>query len=304
MDDLSRYLSESQPQWSLEQLSNMLGSTSADAGVVPGAADMISAGSSFFLDQALADLGLNLSGSVAAGNAALVGGVHDAQLSELVDLPVDNEFSALLDSFASGGAGVDSEFSGILNDDTLPDLDLGVSISAPLGAAGSRVFSSRPSGVVQDRDHNSSSTISLLHDTNSILGSYDNVAAGSLAPPARPPPGMPGVIRSRNNTAGGPSRGARLGSNQQTQQLTSQTGPSAASSDGLAGLGQVSVQPVSSLTTSIALGIPSNPPSATGIDALNVSQLLASTASAHLLDWQVDGDALERELEGLINFDA
>ncbi|KAJ2787161.1 hypothetical protein GGI15_000941 [Coemansia interrupta] len=295
MEDLSRYLSESQPQWSLAQLSNMLGSAGAGTGVVPGAADMIGAGSSFYLDQALADLGLDFGSAMAAGDTTLVGGVHDTQLSELVDLPVDNEFSALLDSIASGDPGVDSEFSGILNDDTLPDLDSTMSISAPLGAAGSRVFSSRPSGVAQDFDHNSSSTISLMHD---------NAAVHNLPPPARPPPGMPGVLRSRNNTAGGPSRNARPGTNQQTPQqqpFNSQSGSSAANSDGLANLGQVSAHPVSSLSTSMALGIPSNPPSATGIDALDVSQLLASTASAHLLDWQVDGDAL---LEGLIDFDA
>ncbi|KAJ2305369.1 hypothetical protein H4R23_004825 [Coemansia sp. Cherry 401B] len=44
-----------------------------------------------------------------------------------------------------------------------------------------------------------------------------------------------------------------------------------------------------------ALSLPSNPPSVAGLPDLDVAQLLS---------WQPDGDMLEHELEGLINFDA
>ncbi|KAJ1805273.1 hypothetical protein LPJ75_005358, partial [Coemansia sp. RSA 2598] len=174
MDDLSRFLAEPQQQWSLAQLSNMLGG----AGAPPG--DMIGGGSSFYLDQALADLGLGLSqagaGAVAhaanAGDGAAIAGAPEAPLSELVDLPMDNEFSALLESIASGGSGVDSGFGSILHDDLMADLNSSVSISAPISAApaasGSRSFGSRLNGYEPVHEHGSSSTITLMQDNSSL----------------------------------------------------------------------------------------------------------------------------------------
>ncbi|KAJ2884859.1 hypothetical protein FB639_001884 [Coemansia asiatica] len=306
MDDLSRFLAEpqqqqqqNQQQWSLVQLSNMLGG----AGAPPG--DMIGGGSSFYLDQALADLGLGLgqngAGSVPhhanVGDGAAIAGAADTPLSELVDLPVDNEFSALLESIASGGSGVDSEFGGIIHDDIMADLDSSVSISAPISAAsaasGLRAFGSRLNGydpVV--REHGSSSTITLMQDNSSVLGSCDDAGSAqqaanattqrTLVPAARPPPGMPGMMRSRNNAAGGSRRGARTSVPQQQQQQQ-----------------QRYQQPAS-----IAFGVSSNPPSTTGLEQLDIGHFLASANSTQLLDWSADCDALEHELEGLINFDA
>ncbi|KAJ1998531.1 hypothetical protein H4R26_005423, partial [Coemansia thaxteri] len=56
MDDLARFFSTSQPQWSLAQLSNMLGGSASGA----GAGDMMGGVNSSYLDMALADLGLGL----------------------------------------------------------------------------------------------------------------------------------------------------------------------------------------------------------------------------------------------------
>ncbi|KAJ2602936.1 hypothetical protein GGF40_000391 [Coemansia sp. RSA 1286] len=294
MDDLSRFLAEPQQQWSLAQLSNMLGGAPAPPG------DMIGGGSSFYLDQALADLGLGF-GHGNAGHAAQVASMVDGAtvaaapegpLSELVDLPVDNEFSALLESIASGGSGVDGGFGAILHDDIVAEIGSSMSISAPISVAsaanGPRAFGPRVNGCDPVYEHGSSSTITLMHDNSSILGSCDDVAVNaasamaqrSFVPAARPPPGMPGMMRSRNNTAGSNRRAPRAGAHQQQQQ-----------------------QPVSQ-TGSIALAISSNPPSSTGLEQLDIGQLLASANSTQLLDWSADGDVLEHELEGLINFDA
>ncbi|KAJ2740825.1 hypothetical protein GGI19_007041, partial [Coemansia pectinata] len=157
MDDLTHFLSTSQPQWSLAQLSDMLG------GAAPG--DMIGGGNNSYLDQALADLGLGL-GAAAGGPGINVGpgttvfGAATAPLSELANLPVDNEFSALLESIASGNAGtdadpysslgVDSSYSGLLSDDILLELNTCMPISGPLGVpstvGGGRLIGTRLNG--------------------------------------------------------------------------------------------------------------------------------------------------------------
>ncbi|KAJ2614500.1 hypothetical protein H4S08_001680 [Coemansia sp. RSA 1365] len=257
--DLSRLLAEaqSQPQWSLAQLTSMLG-----------------CGSSGYLDQALADLGLGL-GAAAPGVTELGSSTHqrglvqqafvaaDPPLGELVDLPVDNEFSALLDSIASGNGGADGDVYSSLDVDDILDV----------GATG-RLLGGRICGVGGDNlyagGHGSSSTITIMHDDCSQDAS--SAMAAETRALARPPPGLPAMIRERN--AGGHKRNGLLG-----------VAPDLARSQA-------------------ALSLPSNPPSMTGLSEVDVGQLIAEAGSHQLLDWQTEGDALERELEGLINFDA
>ncbi|KAJ2886112.1 hypothetical protein H4R27_000895 [Coemansia aciculifera] len=304
MDDLTHFLSTSQPQWSLAQLSDMLG------GAAPG--DMIGGGNNSYLDQALADLGLGL-GAAAGGPGINVGpgttvfGAATAPLSELANLPVDNEFSALLESIASGNAGtdadpysslgVDSSYSGLLSDDILLELNTCMPISGPLGApstvGGGRLIGTRLNGG--EIEHGSSSTITLMHDTSSLC-SQDNIRPPATRisrvlppPPVRPPPGMPGMarVRSAGTTARSNLRGA---SSSQVLPLIQ-----AATSKSLGA-------PV--LPTAMSLTMSSNPPSTTGLGELDVRQLLIGVGSSQVLDWPAEGDALELELEGLINFDA
>ncbi|KAJ2449683.1 hypothetical protein EV183_004762 [Coemansia sp. RSA 2336] len=242
MDDLS--------QWSLAQLSTMLSATAPPASGAPD--------SSFLLGNSLADLGLGLDG---AGSADPAGDAQfgSADLGQLVDMPTDAQFSALLESFASGDAadaysslGGDSSFGS----DGLPG------VSAASGT-GSRLLGSRVAGSV-DVGHGSSSTITLMHDGSSVC---EPDTAAVLPAPARPPPGLPGMIRERN---GGTKRSSLVGTAH-----SSLVGPA--------------------MSAAMALSLPSNPPSSSGIGDLDVGQML---------NFQLDGDVLERELEGLINFDA
>ncbi|KAJ2803207.1 hypothetical protein H4R20_002984 [Coemansia guatemalensis] len=258
-EDISRLLAEtqSQPQWSLAQLTSMLG-----------------CGSSGYLDQALADLGLGLGGA-ATGVAGPGNGAQqrdlvqqafstaDPPLGELVDLPVDNEFSALLDSIASGNGGTDGDaYSSLEVDDILDVGATGRLLGGRIcGAGGGNIYAG---------GHGSSSTITIMQDDFSQDASC--AVAAETRTLARPPPGLPAMIRERN--AGGPKR------------------------SGLAGAAPDLAR------TQAALSLPSNPPSMTGLSDMDVGQLIAEAGSHQILDWQTEGDALERELEGLINFDA
>ncbi|KAJ1665359.1 hypothetical protein IW140_001471 [Coemansia sp. RSA 1813] len=327
MEDLTRLFTGSQPQWSLAQINSMLNCSSANGMSRQGS--MASAGSSFSLDIALADLGLGL-GNIAT--SAGVGGVATAALanariqanggsnsmphafvdantplSELVDLPVDNEFSALLESFASANPGtdadpysslgVDSGLGGILSDDILLDVStsmpLGTSISAPLANNG-RSLAGRIAGSNVEIEHGSSSTITLMHDESGLESQGNNVhlpaggmsGVSNLPPPARPPPGMPGVARNR-------STGAK---ENRVSQLAA---------DGSAQM-QMQRQASSSnvLGSSAGFCLASNPPSTSGLSEADVSQLLSGTGAGHFMDWPCAGsDVLDQELEGLINFD-
>ncbi|KAJ2904487.1 hypothetical protein GGI21_004288 [Coemansia aciculifera] len=323
MDDLTHFLSTAQPQWSLAQLSDMLG---AGAPHPSGASDMIGGGnSSFYIDQTLADLGLGASSIAqsqeagAATGAAANGGFETAaaSLSELVDLPVDNDFSALLESFANGnngggGAdadpyssmGVGSSYGGLLSDDIMLELNSCMPISGPIGGStstgtasgaavgggGGRLIGARLNGG--EIEIGSSSTITLMHD-NSSLCSMDNVRPPQRPLPAqaRPPPGMPGMMMARANSVRGIlPRGGGGGGNRQVTALPPLPKPAA-------------------LPTAISLSLPSNPPSTTGLGELDVGQLLMGVrSSSQMLDWSTaadaGGDGLEMELEGLINFDA
>ncbi|KAJ2846414.1 hypothetical protein GGI22_006254, partial [Coemansia erecta] len=238
MEDLTRLFAGSQPQWSLAQINSMLSCTAATG--LPRQGSMVSAGSSFSLDMALADLGLGLgniptSAGVGGEATALVDSViqanggsnstshsfveTNAPLSELVGLPVDNEFSALLESFASGNPGtdadpyssigVDGSLGGILSDDILLDVSTsmplgGTSTSAPLAHNIGRSLAGRIAGSGLEIGHGSSSTITLMHDDSGLdsqdsayLPAGGNVSGvGSLPLLARPPPGLPGVARS------------------------------------------------------------------------------------------------------------
>ncbi|KAJ2786073.1 hypothetical protein H4R18_000105 [Coemansia javaensis] len=182
--DLSRFLSDTQPQWSLEQLTGMLAAGSAAA-----------AGSSGYLDQALADLGLGLGAAAAAAAAAAASAEPaastagpaeaDPPLQDLVSLPADNDFSALLESIASGGLDADADAYPALGVDDL--LDVGAPVRARIGGA-------------IDVGHGSSSTITIMHGTSSLgLGSQDAPPHPRHQPrrlaPARPPPGHPGMAR-------------------------------------------------------------------------------------------------------------
>ncbi|KAJ1867328.1 hypothetical protein LPJ78_001133 [Coemansia sp. RSA 989] len=247
MDNLS--------QWSLAQLSTMLSATAPPASGAPD--------SSFLLGNSLADLGLGLDG---AGPADPTGDAQfgSADLSQLVDMPTDAQFSALLDSFASGEAadaysslGAGSSFGS----DGLP------AVSAAPGT-GSRLLGSRIAGSV-DVGHGSSSTITLMHDGSSACeqDTAPVLPAPVLPASARPPPGLPGMIRERN---GGTKRSSLVGTAH-----SSLVGPA--------------------MSAAMALSLSSNPPSSSGIGDLDVGQML---------NFQLDGDVLERELEGLINFDA
>ncbi|KAI8326218.1 hypothetical protein GQ54DRAFT_107293 [Martensiomyces pterosporus] len=352
MDDLSRFLSDPPPQWSLAQLSSMLSGAAAAAGTGGAGAGQMMGSNANYLDQALADLGLGLgavptaassgvspalamSTSAApggdAGNPAVLG-TAGTPLSELVDLPVDNEFSALLESIASGNPGTDADpysslgtddgFGGMLNDDLFLGLNTSLPLSAPIGPAagsiasrgGSRLVAGARSMDGADAEHGSSSTITIMHDDSS-LGSHDNVgpSAGAgtshsnLPPAVRPPPGMPGMLRSRcTGNMGKRSTRDSLQTSYSDQPAgsmynTATAGPS--SNMSAADMAKLLVPP-STLATSIALSLPSNPPSTTGLGDLDVSQLLADAAgSSQLLDWQSGGDALEQELEGLVDFD-
>ncbi|KAJ2727139.1 hypothetical protein GGI07_000023 [Coemansia sp. Benny D115] len=322
MDDLSQFLNEPQPQWSLAQLSDMLGGGGDDQVGGNASIGMMGAGSSF-LNQALADLGLGFGAPVPGGSLAGEGAT-EAPLSELVDLPADNEFSVLLDSIASGSPGVDSSFGGLMNDDIMLELQSSMPLSAPISAAvaapsGSRMFASRLGVSMAEHEHGSSSTITLMHDNSSLLSSCDDVsaaaggatAARNLPLPARPPPGMPGMACGRVPSAG-PKRGVRAGLAQppQSQQLAAH-GLGGLSSDGLLGAsGQMAsagflAQPgASDLVASLAAGMATAAPAGDGLSAFEVEQLLATAGSGPLLDWQADGDVLDGELEGLINFDA
>ncbi|KAJ1667340.1 hypothetical protein GGF38_002790, partial [Coemansia sp. RSA 25] len=322
MDDLTRFLSTSQPQWSLAQLSDMLGGAAHGT----GASDMIGGGSNCYIDQALADLGLGLGtggSNIRQAPGTAVGGLGGnggsgtagfetaaASLRELVDLPVDNEFSALLESIASGNAGTDadpysslgvgSSYGGLLSDDIMLELNSCMPISGPIGASasainggGGRLIGARLSGG--DIELGSSSTITLMHDTSSMC-SQDSVRPAvariprALPPaPARPPPGMPGMARGRSagTTARGISRG--VGSSQALPSIQ------AAASKSLG---------APALSAAMSLSLPSNPPSTTGLAEVDVRQLLLDVGSSQALDWPAEGDALELELEGLINFDA
>ncbi|KAJ2741385.1 hypothetical protein GGI20_005225 [Coemansia sp. BCRC 34301] len=315
MDDLTRFLSTSQPQWSLAQLSDMLG------GSAPGttASDMIG---NCYIDQSLAEFGLGLGlgagGSsvrqttgTAAGRSGGNGGpgtvgfeTAAAPLSELMDLPVDSEFSALLESIAGANGGTDadpysslgvgSSYGGLLSDDIMLELNSCMPISGPIGASAAavsggsgRLIGSRLSGG--DVELGSSSTITLMHDTSSMC-SQDNVGPAvtriprALPPaPARPPPGMPGMARGRS--AGMGARAISRGtSSSQAAQSKSLGAPA--------------------LSAAMSLSLPSNPPSTTGLVELDVRQLLLGVDSSQALDWPAEGDVLEMELEGLINFDA
>ncbi|KAJ2749429.1 hypothetical protein GGI19_005660, partial [Coemansia pectinata] len=144
-------------------------------------------------------------------------------------------------------------------------------------------------------EHGSSSTITLMHDTSSLC-SQDNIRPPATRiprvlppPPVRPPPGMPGMarVRSAGTTARSNLRGA---SSSQVLPLIQ-----AATSKSLGA-------PV--LPTAMSLTMSSNPPSTTGLGELDVRQLLIGVGSSQVLDWPAEGDALELELEGLINFDA
>ncbi|KAJ2550458.1 hypothetical protein EV175_004062, partial [Coemansia sp. RSA 1933] len=338
MEDLTRLFTGAQPQWSLAQINNMLNCTSATG--MPRHGSMVSAGSSFSLDMALADLGLGLGsmatsagaddGAAAAAAVLANSGIQagssrhsmphsfveaNTPLSELVDLSVDNEFSALLESFAGGNAsgddnnpysslGVDSGLGGILSDDML----LGVSSSIPLGSTSvssaplannsGRTLAGRIAGPGVNIGHGSSSTITLNHD-DSGLSSQDNNAAclsagiTSYPPLTRPPPGMPGVARNRSagvkdkrssNHGGAAVNGAEKNPQQEQQQQ--------ASSSNAAG-------------STAGFCLPSNPPSTSALSEADVNQLLSGTgATGQFLDWAGAGsDVLDQELEGLINFD-
>ncbi|KAJ2097067.1 hypothetical protein IW146_010259 [Coemansia sp. RSA 922] len=170
-------------------------------------------------------------------------------------------------------------------------------ISGPLGApstaGGGRLIGTRLNGG--EVEHGSSSTITLMHDTSSLC-SQDNIRPPASRiprvlppPPVRPPPGMPGMarVRSAGVTARGNPRGAS--SNHVRPSIQAATSKS---------LGA----PV--LSTAMPLGLSSNPPSTTGLGELDVRQLLMGVGSSQVLDWPTEGDALELELEGLINFDA
>ncbi|KAJ2635212.1 hypothetical protein IW137_004240 [Coemansia sp. RSA 1287] len=216
MDDLS--------QWSLAQLSTMLGGAGEPAG-----GDGLADGSSFLLGHSLADLGLGLdAGAAQAPFGADAGGLG---------LPVDNDFSALLESITGGG----DAYTSLTGNSHV----MGVNHMSDFGV---------------DVGHGSSSTITIMHDD----GSQDHVV-GSRAPAARPPPGPAGMARTRS--FGGTKRGSLVSTSH--------------------GLGAES-------SRAVALSLPSNPPSTTGLSDLDVGQLLS---------WQPDGDVLEREMEGLINFD-
>ncbi|KAJ2737337.1 hypothetical protein IW152_000061 [Coemansia sp. BCRC 34962] len=305
MDDLAHFLSTSQPQWSLAQLSDMLG-----GGAASGTGDIIGGGNNGYLDQALTDFGLGLGASGSnAGSVSATAGFDPvaAPLSELVNLPVDNDFSALLESIASGNAGpdgdpysslsVDGSYGGLLSDDILLDLNTCMPISGPLGApstvgGGRLIGPRRNSGEV---NLGSSSTITLMHDTSSLC-SQDNIQSATTRaprvippPPARPPPGMPGMARGRS--AGSTARNI-VGGVSSSQAIPSiQTAASKS-------LG------APALSTAMSLSLSSNPPSTTGLSDLDVRQLLLGVGSSQVLDWPAEGDALELELEGLINFDA
>ncbi|KAJ2194614.1 hypothetical protein IW139_002069 [Coemansia sp. RSA 353] len=216
MDDLS--------QWSLAQLSTMLGGAGEPAG-----GDGLADGSSFLLGHSLADLGLGLdAGAAQAPFGADAGGLG---------LPVDNDFSALLESITGGG----DAYTSLTGNSHV----MGVNHMSDFGV---------------DVGHGSSSTITIMHDD----GSQDHVV-GSRAPAVRPPPGPAGMARTRS--FGGTKRGSLVSTSH--------------------GLGAES-------SRAVALSLPSNPPSTTGLSDLDVGQLLS---------WQPDGDVLEREMEGLINFD-
>ncbi|KAJ1819953.1 hypothetical protein LPJ60_003486 [Coemansia sp. RSA 2675] len=305
MDDLAHFLSAAQPQWSLAQLSDMLG-----GGAASGTGDIIGGINNTYLDQALTDFGLGLGTSGPnVGPVPVTGGFDSvaAPLSELVNLPVDNDFSALLESIASGSAGpdgdpysslsVDGSYGGLLSDDILLDLNTCMPISGPLGApstgGGGRLIGPRRNSG--EMDLGSSSTITLMHDTSSLC-SQDNIRPATTRaprvippPPARPPPGMPGMARGRSaglaarNIAGGVSSGQALPSIQSA--MSKSLGAPA-------------------LSTAMSLSLSSNPPSTTGLGELDVGQLLMGVGSSQVLDWPAEGDALELELEGLINFDA
>ncbi|KAJ2818748.1 hypothetical protein FBU31_005765 [Coemansia sp. 'formosensis'] len=318
MDDLTHLLSTSQPQWSLAQLSDMLG------GATPGGGGMIGGGNGSYLDLALADLGLGLGAhgsNVGPVSGTAAGGLGNndgpsaagfdataAPLSELVDFPINNEFSALLESIASGNAGtdadpysslgVDGSYGSLLSDDILLELNSCMPISGPLGApstvGGGRLIGSRLNGG--EVEIGSSSTITLMHDTSSLC-SQDNIRPSAARmpralppPPVRPPPGMPGMSRGRSagTSARSLSRGASSG-----QMMPSIQAAAAPKSLG-----------VPMMSNAMSLSMSSNPPSTTGLGELDVRQLLLSVGSSQVLDWPAEGDALEMELEGLINFDA
>lgn len=356
MEDLTQFLATSQPQWSLTQLPNMLdpnggtGNHHHHQNHNGGG----SRNSSAYLDQALADLGLG--GADGEAVSAMHGVSHaptfdtnGAPLSELVDLPIDNEFSALLESFASGGhtisdAGVYSSIGenvgGVLNDDAIMEMSHNsLPISGPMGLSscggngiaisagsvnGSRLVGGRRLGKFKARggrgsvagfDFGSSSTITLMHDDNSLC-SQDNIESPTsaamhqkLPPPARPPPGMPGVmrntgrptprhnhssLRSKSRSTGRKGKAVLKGGRMSFSDQPQVSGPSA-----------VAATSKQAAAASIALNLPSNPPSMTGLEGVDVSQLLGDIGSSQILDWQpTDGEALDRELEGLINFDA
>ncbi|KAJ2507703.1 hypothetical protein H4217_008731, partial [Coemansia sp. RSA 1939] len=320
MEDLTRLFNGSQPQWSLDQINNMLGCATS-AGLARHGS-LVSAGSSFSLDMALADLGLGLgsmignSGVAGEAIAALAHGhaptngsasteSHElvataTPLTELVDIPMDNEFSALLESFASASGGADADpyssldmdsgIGSIISDGILLDigtsLPLGQSISAPLAPNG-RSVAGRIAGTSVDIGHGSSSTITLMHD-DSGLESQDNIflsaGASNLPPPGRPPPGMPGVARvSTMSTTEKRTNSIPARTSQQQQQQAQQQ---ACSSNG-------SVE-----------CLPSNPPSTSGLSDADVGQLFSGTGVGPFVDWPgTGGDVLDQELEGLINFD-
>ncbi|KAJ1731497.1 hypothetical protein LPJ61_002505 [Coemansia biformis] len=288
MADLSQFLSDSQQQLSLAQLTSMLGAVGP-----AGAGALLSTGSSGYLEQALADFGLGSAGpALAAGPGAHrgpAGGAEaDPSLPELADLPV-NEFSALLESIASGNPGTDADPYSSIGADDLLGIAAGTAVTQGRGG-GARVLGGGV-GCSIDVGHGSSSTITIMRDSSN-LGSQDNDAGGAAAwacsrpAPARPPPGLPGIARER--VGGG-------GKTKRSSLLASAPGSAAGSTGGVA----------AAKHAPIVLSLPSNPPSATGIRELNIEQLIdAGSASQPLLDWAVDGDMLERELEGLINFDA
>ncbi|KAJ1961537.1 hypothetical protein GGI12_003196 [Dipsacomyces acuminosporus] len=267
MDNLSRFLSDQPPQWSLAQLSSMFGGTAngVSASTATGGNSIVSASnatnaghlisqSSSYFDQTLADLGLNLgsvptattntgagpglrinaAGVAGSGNASSqdILGAADTPLSELIDLPVDNEFSALLESIASGNPGADADpysslgaddgFNGMLSDDLFLGLNASLPLSASVGhAAGSAASRSGSRLLAGTRnntsiEHGSSSTITIMHDDSS-LGSQDSMGLpaqasaphSNLPPLARPPPGMPGMVRGARLASNGSKRNTR-----------------------------------------------------------------------------------------------
>ncbi|KAJ2803661.1 hypothetical protein H4R21_001951 [Coemansia helicoidea] len=270
MADLSQFLAGSQqPQLSLAQLSSMLG-----AAAPPGTADLLGAGSSGYLEQALADFQFGLGGAGVPRNADA-----DPSLPELVDIPADNEFSVFLDSFASGNPGTDADSYSSIGADDMFDVAPAL-VTAP--GRGARMLGGRVGGGGGGFDvgHGSSSTITIMNDSGQDSGVGTSARwVGPRPAPARPPPGPPGIARGRG------------GKTKRTTSGLLRAGPSARST-------------AAAKPAPIVLSLPSNPPSATGVGDLDIAQLIGSASQPLLLDWPVDGDSLERELEGLIDFDA